>query len=371
MGVIKKVNDSPAGIAVQKEQRLLVLWWGILLLLLGLAVAFGHSLVGDEVVSNPGFADAAAVIVFVTAIATGVERILEVLWGFVDRSPKTGGWWPLSTVVGTLRTVEDQTNAALGKSVQELKGLLADAVDLTGQAETLAGRIEGSASAIATQLAAADEAMTNAKLLAPGSARFEAVSRATNDFSRDAQLVLKRAGIQSTEVEKYLAGLGDRLTEAADIVGAFSDNPARRSMSLAAGVALAVIVAGYLKLNIFAAILEPQAGDPMLGWHGVLATGVVMGLGANPTHEVIKALQKRRQDTSPVEVPVTTLVVGGASGTIGSQTLVAETLDISDDRALLLSRSLADLDGDGQPGDVATVAMATVVQTTRPIRRTS
>jgi hypothetical protein len=74
-------------------------------------------------------------------------------------------------------------------------------------------------------------------------------------------------------------------------------------MSIALGVPLAILASGILGLNMFSAVLGPDVPGYMAGLAGILATGVVMGLGSNPTHEVIKALQRRRGDAT-VDVPV-------------------------------------------------------------------
>jgi hypothetical protein len=99
-----------------------------------------------------------------------------------------------------------------------------------------------------------------------------------------------------------------------DVISTFSDNPARRVLSLVIGATLGMLVAGFFGLNLFLAIVqEPdearQVGDPstaectldnptacLTGRAGIVVTGVILGLGSNPTHEIISGLRKREKE---------------------------------------------------------------------------
>ena len=74
-------------------------------------------------------------------------------------------------------------------------------------------------------------------------------------------------------------------------VGSVADNPGRRIISLYAGVAIGLIGSFVVGLDVFNATIGTTAGTgaDSLKW-GVAITGVVMGLGSAPTHELIKAL---------------------------------------------------------------------------------
>lgn len=307
---------TPSAAASAKEdasKTVRYVWLGLVLLLT--VCGFTAGLLADSGDgSNAGFADATAVIVLVTAIAAGVERIIEVIWNTVDRKSGAGGWWPLSEVVGTLKLVEKSTNELLGPPLADVKSLLDQGKDLADDGSDITDRARDAAERINERLEATKNAIENAQVLAPGSARFAALARAGDDFTRDALLIAREAQIQSDKLEKALADVADGLAEATDIVAGFSDNPARRSMSIALGVSIAMLVAGYLQLNLFVAILGAETPGDLIGWKGVLATGIVMGLGTNPTHEVIKALQRRKGDTTE-EVPVATVVPGSVGAT--------------------------------------------------------
>jgi len=72
-------------------------------------------------------------------------------------------------------------------------------------------------------------------------------------------------------------------------VSAFSNNPARKLISLFAGAILGIVLAALTHVDLFRAsgIADTQLGP--FQW-GVAITGVVMGLGSNPAHELINAI---------------------------------------------------------------------------------
>ena len=282
-------------------------WVGIgLLFVVSIAVAVGVALATDEP-ANSGFVDGAAVLAFVSGIAVGVERIIEVAWAQVDRNKERGAWWPLSLVTDALTEVETKTNEVLTPFVSNVGNLLVDLDGWVGDTAAKQAAVTSVATQIEERTDATRKAIANAQQLAPGSSRFAAIARATDDFTHDAELIARRAGVWSRDLERHLRAASDALSSAQDVVGAFKDNPARKTMSIALGVPLAILASGVLGLNMFSAVLGPDVPGYMAGLAGILATGVVMGLGSSPTHEVIKALQRRKGDAT-IDVPVASSV---------------------------------------------------------------
>jgi len=80
-------------------------------------------------------------------------------------------------------------------------------------------------------------------------------------------------------------------------VATFKDNPGRRLISICAGAILGLIAAWALGLDAFQAAYQAPPGDvvggvpPQWQW-GIAVTGLLMGLGSTPTHEVIKLVQE-------------------------------------------------------------------------------
>jgi hypothetical protein len=63
-----------------------------------------------------------------------------------------------------------------------------------------------------------------------------------------------------------------------------------------------MLVAGFIGLNVFAAIFDASAGA-LAGAAGIVLTGLLVGLGSNPTHEVIKALQAVKESQNKITIP--------------------------------------------------------------------
>jgi hypothetical protein len=78
-----------------------------------------------------------------------------------------------------------------------------------------------------------------------------------------------------------------------------------------------MLVAGFVGLNLFVATLAgPNGQSPdfptvLAGWLGVVLTGIVIGLGSDPTHEVVKSLQTYK-DSRNGGVGVMTVASGSA-----------------------------------------------------------
>ena len=119
-----------------------------------------------------------------------------------------------------------------------------------------------------------------------------------------------------------------------DFVSTFKDNPGRRLISLYVAALIGVAIAAVLGLDVFQAVLgggESAAVRPVgllaqqagvrFAWDfprlGVAITGLLIGMGASPTHEVIRVLQEYKKNRSQLNVPQATtvdaLVSGGAA----------------------------------------------------------
>jgi hypothetical protein len=273
-------------------------------LALVVAVSAAAILGADGSKVNQGFADGAAVLVLVAAVATGIERILEAVWGFVDRSKATGAWWPLSVVTDAMAETERETDEAFRPFLVDAGAFVSRMTDTADRASDFLERKEAATREIAKQVAdaAVDLEQTNQKL-APSSERFAIVTRTADELVSRTRVILDKYQVASDEIEGALSSAARAVNRAGDVIGSFSKNPARRLMSLAGGAILGLAVAGFLRLNMFVAV-SGSAGQPehVIGWGGVVLTGIIIGLGSSPTHEVIRALQRRQDET--VTIPV-------------------------------------------------------------------
>ena len=265
-------------------------WWVLMGVLLMVGVGIAYAVAPG---SNQGLPDAAQVISFATLAAVGIERSLEIAWTLVDQSP-AGAYWPMSAVKKEMKKAEDQTNAILGSVVRDAKA----ALTTVRQAALQAGE---SVETIDRQIARLDEAFSSAntrfqqaKKLAPGSTRIANAAGAADTVSTELRSALKLVGDAGSGVAQQLDLVELRLGTALDVVASFQDNPFRRLSSLMLGAAAGAIVAGFVGLNLFAAISDAGIRE-LQAQLGVVVTGLVIGLGSGPTHELVKNLQANKK----------------------------------------------------------------------------
>jgi hypothetical protein len=120
---------------------------------------------------------------------------------------------------------------------------------------------------------------------------------------------------------------GQAVDSVGSFIATFKDNPGKRLLSLELGALAGLAIAGLLGVDVFKAVLSPDAKtdiaftwptsiDGVWNWivsapfFGVAATGLLLGLGSNPTHEVIGALQQYKIDKKAAGAP-TGSVTGG------------------------------------------------------------
>ena len=147
----------------------------------------------------------------------------------------------------------------------------------------------------------------------PGSARLARVGEINTAMTTFLHGIHTQSLTYTAGAQGLLATTGEAADRASAIIASFQDNPARRLAALVLGASIGVLVAAGVGLNLFAATLVGPDGStsdlPRLvaGTFGVLLTGVVIGLGSAPTHEVVKSLQTYK-DSRTAPSSVTTMV---------------------------------------------------------------
>lgn len=268
--------------------------WGSLVAIVAGSVILSVVISEDP---NAGFASDTALLTFAAAVAVGIERTLEMFWTLVSQS-KLGGWWPLKHVGEAFEEVEKETNKLLGDIIEQAKSALEQAKGAAGQANDVIAEIDGGLALLKDRKGELDAKFDNAKKLAPGSSRLALVTEVKDDAIATLGAVsgvLERA---TGQARTGLDGANRSIELALDIVESFDDNPARRVASLILGASLGILLAGYFGLNIFAATLGEEVAV-VSGIGGVLITGIVVGFGASPTHEIIKGLQRFKDRNTP------------------------------------------------------------------------
>jgi hypothetical protein len=271
--------------------------WGLAIALIAGAVGLFLFVALSAPTPNQGFNNSAAVLAVVGATALGIERLLEVIWTIVgQRNSK----WPkgfATEVNSSLNGLDDQLKLFFAGVTVQLDSYRKAAEDLRDTKDAAIKYINS----VEAQIAAAQKAVGELGGMAPDNKRVEYVRSLV---AQVAGAVQQAATVAHATDKEFLTPTYDGIMAAIagvkDFVSTFEDNPGRRLISLGAGAILGVSVAGYLGLDLFHAILDETGTnaaqamaigfDPTrLSW-GVALTGLVMGLGSNPTHEVIKAV---------------------------------------------------------------------------------
>lgn len=123
--------------------------------------------------------------------------------------------------------------------------------------------------------------------MAPDSQRLQLVAAAAaNYINRMDTLYAKK----SEELKQALETAKSTINGMQNFLSSFKDNPGRRLISIFLGAMLGLILAGVFGLDVFQAVLE-GGKDSQKKWQ-IIFTGLMIGLGSNPTHEVIRAIQE-------------------------------------------------------------------------------
>jgi predicted lipid-binding transport protein (Tim44 family) len=242
---------------------------------------------------NKGFAGGAGVLAMISIVAVGIERVIEAIWSFV--TSHRSSWWPLSEISDIVDNQVAQLNGAarpvFDAALTELTTLQKSAV--AGSDE--AARIGNQLTLIQKQETALIEQITNISKLAKDNQRVALTTTAT------VQAVNRVDTMVGGTIPTVRAAFNDAVqvaTGAVDLVAAFKDNPAKKLISLLLGALLGLLVAGFVGLDLFAAAGAPlpvagihiKVGDfsyTLVPYVGVALTGLVLGLGSNPTHQVV------------------------------------------------------------------------------------
>lgn len=208
----------------------------------------------------------------ITATSVGIERIIETFWSIVGQLRNS--WWPLTVPVQCLDDYMGRLNTDVRPFVDEVARRIAVAKGTADHLPEATKRIED----VAEQLSAY---LLHMSVASPPTQDEAAVMIAAIDSLRK----------QCPGVDEAAARAKILIANLSSFADSFQENPARKLISLYAGSFLGIVVAAVAGMDLFLA--SGIAKTTLLGFHwGVVATGLVMGLGSNPAHEVIKAVQE-------------------------------------------------------------------------------
>lgn len=254
---------------------------GLGALAVGIVLAYANAALPTQ-----GTRDAAAALAMIGAASVGIERVTEMMWTALGSF--LGEWWPLSIVRKQVEDLENDLDPVVGKFYTEASG----ALDLAAAAGKFTTEELANAQAeLATQRENLLAQLTELRKLAPDSQRAQLLSVTAK---QKVDLVEAKFADFSDEVQRAVNEAKQSITALGDFVATFKDNPGKRLISIWAGMLLGLGAAAFLGLDVFTAALGPEGvavaaePDPI----GVVATGLVIGLGAGPTHEVVRVLQE-------------------------------------------------------------------------------
>jgi hypothetical protein len=236
---------------------------------------------------------AAGVLAISTSLAVGIERVLEGFWTLMDQW-STRPSWPFASEAKQLEDFANQFGAYAGPGLESARSLLATLQQVApNEYERLKGDVDTLKAAVDAVASVQDPGALPAALAVAQASLRSLTLRIQNPAVRQ-QVQLASTGVAA------IAQFADSL----------ATNPGRKILSLFAGALLGLLVAAVLGLDlIHAALGAPgpatlgvrdglsawwNAGPSAWPW-AMVATGLVIGLGSNPTHEVIQAIQTYKQ----------------------------------------------------------------------------
>jgi hypothetical protein len=226
-----------------------------------------------------GITSSAAALTIITASAVGIERALEAFWTYIGLT--RGSWWPL----GPVREQLDGLISGLDSSFEPFYQEAHATMQKLQQAEEWG---QDKLDAAAKDLDEIKKHVDQLRKLPIDNQRVQLITasalRSVDYFSLKYPEIKEVAGLARFGIQGIT-----------NFVETFKDNPGRRLISLFAGALVGMIIAGSMGLDVFQAALQTTDSTQtsnLLPNVGIAFTGLLMGFGANPTHEAIRLLQE-------------------------------------------------------------------------------
>lgn len=241
---------------------------------------------------------AVATVAFITGAAVGIERVIEGFWNLLGSH--IGVYWPMTSISKQVHELELELTDAMAPFQNTVETALT-------QAQTTAEQLPAYLTSAQNDMAAMRRRFDDIRAHAPSNQRMQLLAAAAS----------QTVNFLVTKYDAYLPQLrnGVALADTAiggmqDFLATFKDNPGRRLLSLYLGALLGLVLAYLFKLDVFAAVnaagTAPAALPASAGLR-VAFTGLLIGLGSNPTHEVIQALQQYKQGRKGENITMPTL----------------------------------------------------------------
>ncbi len=248
------------------------------LLVAGIILIIAMVLAGlYQLTPNNGFGNPGSALTFIALASVGIERVLEGFWTYIGLTK--GTFWPFGAFS---QQISDMSNA-LSNELEPLYNQLDEVMAAAQKAN-----VDTEYNTVKQQIEDLKGFVDQITQLAPGSQQATAVASAASQLISDIQKRYPTLDALATFASESITGIAKFIVTPVDNLG-------RRFISLFAGMILGLVLTGVLRLDLVQAIFQSPIVANLLGLHfywGVVLTGLVIGLGSNPTHEVIQVLQE-------------------------------------------------------------------------------
>ena len=227
--------------------------------------------------ADAAFAGDMVALTVIGAVAVGIERIIEAFWAFWEwtgnaRNPLG----PLSNEYRRMMAELDEKLRPFSDGAAKVAQEMAKTREIT---KTQAGSAKAELETVRKTLT---ELIPNIR-----DPKFEDMAAAALK-----QIAVLEQKYPELEEKARLAGLA--VDSAVNFVDTFKENPGRRLLSIYFGALLGLLLVWITGLDLFRASLGTDFARE--GWAsahlGVAFTGLILGLGSSPTHEVIQILKE-------------------------------------------------------------------------------
>jgi hypothetical protein len=252
-------------------------WRGFLgcLIFALLALLFGYVATTGNTVTKASV-DAAGLLALIAAAAIGIERAIEGFWTVV--SQLTHAWWPMNEMADQITALEKDLNDRLAEVYKNVASVT-NSLDANGEV------IEAKLNEAEPKIADMKKRIAELQGLAKDNQRVNLIAATALQDIAILEQQYPAIQISVGVANQAIAGL-------TDFVASFRDNPARRMFSLFIGAILGLIVAWIMRLDVFLAVFGSAPQVQFMPYIGVALTGLLIGLGSGPTHDVVAVLQE-------------------------------------------------------------------------------
>lgn len=249
---------------------------------------------------NQGFADstdagvidggAASVLAMVSIVAVGIERFIEMFWSLM--SSFKNGWWPLPEIANAVDALAEETNQVAKPAFAAALAGLAEAKATLAEADKKREVLEAEIERVRTEEQTYKDQIGRISSLAKDNQRVQLI--ATTAFQAAHRLDTAYGSVMPA-VRQAFNDASQVTAGVSDILAGFKENPAKKIISIFLGTAAGLAISGLVGLDLFAAAGLPlgptdsaDIARSAFPYIGVMLTGLVVGLGANPTHEIVR-----------------------------------------------------------------------------------